>query len=271
MANKIFDRKYELSFGARGGDLTTLRELRIKFRVEKTKKKSTNVAQIEIYNLSEKSRNIFQQDDVIVQLQAGYLGKIQGCFTGDVTKVEHRRQGADRITIIEAGDAQKSLNEATISRSYAKGTSVKNVLMDVISSFKNTSFSQKLDLVISPLAQLTSGGSFEGASENILTELLSSFGLTFSIQDGEITVEGSPLLNDTDVKIVSPSTGLIQSPSKTDKGIAFQMLLEARIRPGSIISLQSENVSGLYKATQVVHEGDNFDRPWYTNVEAEPV
>ena len=269
--SKIFDRKYELSFGPRAGDLTTLRELRIKFRVEKTTKKDANVAQIEIYNLSEKSRNVFQQEDVVVQLLAGYAGRIQGCFIGDVTKVEHRRQGADRITIIDAGDGQKSINEATISKSYAMGTTIKNVLMDVIGTFKNTTFSQKLDLVVSPFAQLVSGGSFEGASENVLTELLSSFGLSFSIQDGEITVEGNPILTDTDVKIVSASTGLIQSPAKTDKGIAFQMLLEARIRPGSVISLVSENVSGLYKAVKVVHEGDNFDRPWYTNVEAEPV
>lgn len=268
---RIFNRKYELSFGPRDGDLTTIRELRVKFNIEKSNKKESNTATIEVYNLSEKSRNVFQQKDVVVQLQAGYEGRIQGCFIGDVTKVEHRRQGADRVTLIDCGDGQKAINEATISKSYAKGTSVKNVLMDLIGSFANTTFSQKLDAVVSPLAQLTSGGSFEGASENILTELLSSFGLSFSIQDGEITVEGNALLNDTDIKIVSASTGLIQSPSKTDTGVAFIMLLEARIRPGSILQLQSESVSGLYKATKVVHEGDNFDRPWYTKVEAEPL
>jgi len=269
--SKIFNRKYLLAFGARGGDLTSVSELRVKFRIEKTNQKSANSAKVEVYNLSEKSRNALQQEDVILKLEAGYENALQGCFIGDVVKVEHRRQGADRVTIIDCGDSQKALNEATISKSYAKGTPIKNVVSDIIGTFKNTSFSQTLDTVISPLSQLTSGGSFEGASDNVLTELLSSYGLNFSIQDNEVLVDGNPLLTDTDIKLVSAGTSLIQSPSKTDTGIAFQMLLDGKIRPLSVIQIQSNIVTGLYKATKVIHEGDNFDNPWFTNVEAEPL
>jgi hypothetical protein len=267
--SRRFNRTYELQFGSRSGSLRSIKELRIKFRVEKSDVPTPNTAQIEIYNLSETSRNELQGDDMILNLAAGYEENQQGLFFGDVTKVEHRRMGADRVTIIEAGDGQRAINQATISKSYAKGTPITQVIKDVIGTFKNINFSQVIEAAVSPFATLNSGGSFEGASDNVLTDLLSSFGLNFSIQDGEMIVAGAPALLDTDVQIVSAATGLIESPSKTDKGIAFQMLLEPRIRPGSIISLASESVSGAYKAKKVIYEGDNFDRPWYTSVEAE--
>jgi len=267
--SRRFNREYKVMFGKRGGDLKSISELRCRFRIEKSVLKTPNTAVIEIYNLNENSRNVLQDEDAIILLEAGYQGNQRGVFVGDVTKVEHRRIDADRVTIVEAGDGNNALNESVISKSYASGTNISNVITDIISTFKGVSFSQNLNTVITSARQLITGGSFEGASEQVLDDLLSSYGLSFSIQDGELLVSGDASLEDSEVQIVSASTGLIQSPAKTDTGVSFEMLLEPRIRPGSFIQLDSESIKGLYRATKVVHDGDNFDKNWYTQIEAE--
>lgn len=264
-----FGREYKLLFGQRDGELTQVSQLRCRFRIEKSNKPTANSAIIEVYNLSEKSRNALQQENVIIVLEAGYIGTRRGVFQGDLTKVEHRKDGADRITVIEAGDAQKDLQESFISKSYVSGTQISTVISDVIGTFKNVSFSQNIASVISGVKELATGGSFEGSSVKVLNELLSTYGLSFSVQDGELIVEGNSALDDTEIQVVSPATGLINSPAKTDKGISFNVLLEPRIRPTSFAQVQSESVSGLYRATSIIHEGDNFERQWYTSVEAE--
>ena len=268
-----FNRRYQLGFGARNSSLKLISELRCKFRVEKSDKKNANSGQFEIYNLSEESRNRFQEDDTIILLSAGYEENVQGVFAGDVTKVEHRfdRQNGDVITLIQSGDGEKSLQKSTVSKSYIKGTSLKSVVSDVINSFSNISFSQSLDSVIPAAAELVTGGTFEGQSDNILSELLGSFGLSFSIQDNELIVAGNSALDDTNIQLINPSTGLIGSPSKTEDGIALQMLLEPSIRPGSIFRLESQSITGTYKCTKAVYEGDNFDKPWYLSMEAKTV
>lgn len=270
---KRFDRKYQVTFGQRNGTLKQISELRIKFKVEKSPAKNANTANIEIYNLSESSRNLFQNDDPVILLSAGYNEKIGGIFAGDVSKVEHKYDSinGDVITVIQAGDGEKALQKSTVSKSYIKGTKITNVVQDVISSFTNVSFSQNLSGVIPAAAELVTGGSFEGQSDNILSELLSSFGLDFSIQDNELIVAGNPALNETGIQVVSRNTGLIGSPSKTENGIALSMLLEASIRPGSIMKVESKFITGNYKATKVIYDGDNFNNNWYNSMEAEPV
>ena len=69
--------------------------------------------------------------------------------------------------------------------------------------------------------------------------------------------------------MLSPSSGLILSPEKTEKGIKAQCLLRHEIHTGSLIQIESENINGLFLITNVTHEGDSDGDKWYTNIEAQ--
>lgn len=265
-----FDRKVTITFGPRGESLREVKDLRVRFKISKSTKAKANSAVIEIWNLSEDSRNVLKADDPIINVVAGYEGLQKGIWFGDVAKVTNLRQSVDRITKIESGDGEVDLADSTFSKSYAKGTSLQNVVRDVIGSFPNLSFSQVLDTAIDGTKQLVTGGTFEGSSQGILQELLAGVGLSFSVQDGEIRVAGDSSLASTEQVVASINSGLIETPAQTKTGVAFRMLLEPRIRPGTIIRLESENLSGVYVAQDVTHDGDNWAQNWYTNVEAIP-
>jgi hypothetical protein len=117
---------------------------------------------------------------------------------------------------------------------------------------------------------LVTGGTFEGAADGILKNLLGGVGLDYSVQDGEIRISGDGSLDSSEVVVVSPETGLIETPAQTKDGIAFRILMEPRIRPGTILQVDSEDVKGIYIAQDVTHDGDNWGQNWYTNVEAIP-
>ena len=93
--------------------------------------------------------------------------------------------------------------------------------------------------------------------------------------------------------VLNESTGLIGSPSVTGRdsvgfkdskpkkgkaaakaavkrqsGARFQSLLLPSLRPGGYVLLQSEFLTGAYKAESCEHKGDTHGQDWTTDVEA---
>ena len=70
---------------------------------------------------------------------------------------------------------------------------------------------------------------------------------------------------------LTPSSGLVGSPARTNKGCQFSCLLRADMLPGSYVELaDTELCDGYYKVQSMEHSGDSRSPgQWLTgNVEA---
>lgn len=266
-----------------GSDGIDVSGLRVVFRARKTSTSEPNAATIEIYNLSEYSRGRILVKDQAVILKAGYVDLTELVCAGVIKRVEHRRDGVDIVTEIEIKDGGQDLLEPEFRRSYAKNTSRRRIIDDILRTMPHTSVGR---IAATGVNGSTSGRlAFSTTAKLALDRLARAWDFEWSIQDGAVQV----LDRDGTVEPVtlaislSPSTGLIGSPAKTGQegarsagsrkrkeraGAKFQALLRPSIRPGRYVLLESEFVSGAFKVQSVEHSGDTHGNDWFSDVEA---
>lgn len=252
---------------------------RVAFKIEKNLESNPNTSTISIYNLNESSRARLEAKDAICSLDVGYGEELEQIFVGNVAKAFTKKVGTDFVTEVECGDGEKAFQEAKVDISFPPGATMQQVLDKVASSFKSVTSGGVKSIKNFLLTQFKSFGTglvLSGSSKDILDNLTKTAGLEWSIQDGELQfLEAGKGTLETAFE-VSSSTGLIGSPGKIKAasvdgpqgGIEFQVLLQPKLRPGRLVKISSAGVSGVYRATKVVHEGDNQGGTWLTKCEA---
>lgn len=99
---KQFDRVYRLLVGVEGSDGIVIEgkpkenALNITFDIDKDLTKQTNKCRLQVFNLSDKTAKIFERDDSICILEAGYSEDIglRRIFVGAVLKAWTSLKGA---------------------------------------------------------------------------------------------------------------------------------------------------------------------------------
>lgn len=283
MSGLLFGRTVRLTVGKRGQSNPLLIEkLRIVFKIEKNLEKIPNNTIIEVYNLSEKNRAVFEQKGAAVRLTAGYGNRIKDIFTGDVATVTTKKQGPDIITSIEAADGLSSYQSKEADLSFGPGTKVGTVLDTLIGSFGLIKGEVQ---GIDPNDEYLNGVSFSGrVHDHIDTLIGKNPDLEWSVQDGAVQVLPKKKGSTVPAALLTPSTGLIGSPFKrtvlqaeisknvdgmtAENGVQIKSLLNPDILPGRLIRVEAKFVNGTFKAEKVVHSGDTHDVTYYTDVEA---
>jgi hypothetical protein len=263
MIESLFDRTAELTFGMKGVLGRSYTDLRLVFKIEKSISPQPNKATIQVYNLTKDSRGMAEQQGVLVFLKAGYGGQNEGLFVGNAARVLSREEGTEIITEFECGDGEKEYQESTLDQSFAPGTPV-NVVFESLAQALKVTRGQMLG--IKPETYLN-GLTLSGSVRDHLDMLTAKQDLEWSIQDGalQITPRDVPTL-DTAV-LLTPSTGLIGTPRKKDKGLEIVSLLQPGIRPGRLIAVESDFIKGVFRCLRVVHQGDTHGKEWYSTVE----
>lgn len=248
---------------------------RVVAQVQKSLTSSTNTATITVYNLSEEDRSALQEKPLHVILEAGFRGQLSVVFRGDVKFVRSTHRTPDFETVLTLGDGHRAINFASVSRSFPPGVSFNTVLGEVAGSMglsvpKNVNVSQ-----IFP-----GGYALDGPSRSHLSKILKTHGLSWSVQNGQLTILGDREVKDNEAVIVrSPPDGdLIASPEYGDPPrdggkptLTFQCLLRTQIDPGVKVKLFSRLINGLFKVETVRHDLDTHGQNWNTNVEAKPL
>ena len=145
---------------------------RVNFSVAKTEDGKPNKGQCSVYNLSETSRSALEQKDSPIIIRAGYGGAPELLFIGDITDVSTKRQGADLITIVLAGDGEKSIAEAHVDIGLGPGATT-NQLLETI----KTSLGVSIGVIDGfPNVKFTEGFSFSGSTEELLNTLAKGAG-----------------------------------------------------------------------------------------------
>lgn len=272
----LFDRIASLTVGEKGNENgISFSDFRISFSIKKTANTESNTADIEIYNLSETTRELFSNIDNIVTLQAGYR-QYEGekiLFVGNILDYSTKKQKADIILKLKLGDGSKELTEKTFSKSYKPGTSGWTVLDDIIKKLglpKNVT-SKISNLLSSKNDQYANALSMTGLAKDQMSKIMKKLNLEYSVQNGKIKIMELDGTDDENIVFLDADSGLIGQPIKKTKkikhkkvvGYDIRSLLRPELEPGSKILINSFNIdNSLFRVDSIDHIGDNYGQEW---------
>jgi len=231
--------------------------------------------------LSELSVSWIKRGD-IVMLNAGYEGNVKLLFRGDIRNIIPERSKADKIYTIYAGDGERSIKKSYFSKAFEKGTPIKEIILDVVASFKDT-FTGDIKGINNFNNKLL-GTSYSGASKDVLDKLALDYGFSWSIQNNKITIfRDDPANAENPVIILSRNSGMIGSPSVTEVGVDVIAQLNPALEVNNLIKVESDFPSiqlasvyfrkidrllgdGIFRINKVVHSGDNRSLAWTSSI-----
>lgn len=263
--------------------IDTLRvvDLRCAFKVEKDLTKNPNTLDLVVYNLSEKSRRQVQKKNAAVRLEAGYGVSLELLFSGDATIINSTRVGTEWVTRVQAGDGIKAMRSATVSESFAPGTSIADVIKKIAGStglnIGNVVEAVKAGNIRNALTEFSKGFSVSGMSHEAMAKIAATYGYEFSVQDGAIQLSQPGVTVGTHVVDLRKETGLIGSPEIAEVSagsgggkktvIKARSLIQQRLTPGRAIRLTSKAIQGFFRIEKVTYTGDSREQPWYADLE----
>lgn len=256
-------------------------ELMISFDVTKGISSSANTANIDLYNLTESHRNAMGKEFDEVTLEAGYYPPTGGnnvgiIFKGNIRDVSHKRSGPDIITTISCGDGDKALRKGVINKSYPKNTPIKTVVDDVYKELAKEGVTKgewKFPDDMEPNFKRPYAACGSCARE--LNTIGRGKKFYWNVQNGAMEIiPGDGFIGM--VAVISPDTGMIDTPTLTDNGCRVSTLLNPEIRPNRRVKVESSviemnAVNGIYRVTEANFSGDNRGGEFRVNVTGESV
>lgn len=204
--NQLYDRKIEVSVG---GQTYTYPELEINFDIPKTTSDKVDVAEVNIYNLSDTSINTIMNDSKII-VNAGYGDDLGVIFEGYVEQILPDWQGLSKKVTILASDVGSKFRNKTIKKTYKNSTT----------KFIITDLAKRLGLKIGQIKPVTNDKHDEySVDNNIYDEIVSLASKSNSkiyTRDNTLYVLPFDSANDEGV-ILNYETGLIGSPVREEK------------------------------------------------------
>jgi hypothetical protein len=283
---RVFVRLSNETLDGYKGDLT-LSNLRISFSIQKNLAWSTNTAQVRVWNLSGDKRNILRDYGDQVTLYAGYEfgGGEQILFIGDTVSVQHIFDLPEIVTVLECGDGDKYANQKTVSVSFQKGATARDVINEIARQMGITVLKFDSDNLI-----YKEGFSSVDMGKDALDKACRYLGLEASIQNNNLQIipQGGTL--DQTPFIINADTGMIGIPQRyTFKrsdlyrkradvshtqigyptGWKVQTTLRPDIFPGAKVQIQSTHIDlkGIFRVETIRHEGDTYGPIWRSNLE----
>lgn len=254
--------------------------LRTSFRVKKTSQKHPNQCEIKITNLSSSTRMGIRKKGAQVELSAGIGEDVSLLFSGDARQVTHLKEGAEWVTKVECADGEVAFQHRWVSQAFGPGAKTIDLIRKCINAMgidEGNAIQSATEVIAkrSKPAAFANGYVLEGRASAELDKLMRTLGLTWSIQDKSIYVFGK---TEMAVFEFTPATGLVGSIEqgsdtagrKRSNIIKPKVILVPQLRPGNVISVKSRTQRGLFRVTDVDHEGDTAAGAWYTTMEAQP-
>jgi hypothetical protein len=257
---KLWKREIELIVG---GKRITSPPLDIDFEIRFDTDEEPNDGRISIYNLSRDTMNRIKVGEAIV-VNAGYQGDVGTIFAGAVDRKFGMWRATDHITEIEVGDTLVEWSRVRVSKSYQAGIKASAVVRDVLKS---------LGLEIGALSLPTDvtysrGRSVNGPVRTVLSELARDCGAKLHIFNGAVFLN-DPAAGQRTGFVLRHDTGLVESPERVEgiEGVDYKVisLLNHRIKPDTILKIESRTATGLFRVVSGYHIGSDSD--FFTEME----
>lgn len=233
----------------------------IEFTVPFDNDTEANVAEITIYNLTDKSINEFKTKAKLT-INAGYKNDTGIIFEGYISKVKSYWDGLDRITEIRAVDSFERVEQEVESISYAAGTKASYIL-------RNLCERVGLPIAVFKVREdytYTDETTVDGDLSDAIVQYAKVCGVSAYVCKSMIYVR--PLDDGDNTRFtLSVDTGLLsvsefeEEETINDKkvitrGFDIESLLQHRLQTASIIELDSKNYRGTFRIREGSHEYD---------------
>ena len=285
-----FNRFCTLTFTQDGGDeVLDLSEFQVYFEVHQAFVGTPNWATIRVYSLSRELQQLILKEFAYADLAVGYGSKddVSRLFYGQVRQVNGglRDNSVDSFTDFICQDGDYGYNWSTVSKTLRAGHGYNDMLEVLGDSFKEKSLSVGYIGAL-PTVKFPRGRVMYGASRDHMTRVADNVNSEWTIRDGVIKMVPYESYEPGQAVVVASSTGMIGLPKQTLDGISFRMLIDPKVRDGSLVELENDVIqaqdipvnqgaaldipgydpNGIYKVYSIDHTGDTRGKQWFSDV-----
>jgi hypothetical protein len=258
-----FSRDYELSITIKEVTYLVRPPLNIQFTAKKSAGgRGLNTLSISIYNLAKTKRRALVKDaedrtHIPIEFKAGYDGQLVRLFKGNAFTCQTIRNGVDYITTIECQDGGTDYLESFTSRAVTtKSAAINGILEDMPNTGKGK---------ISPsLAPILRPKIIVGNSAICIDELLDD-DESFYIDEEKLYIIKDNEVISTFIPVVSPQTGLKNTPKCKDEIVSFATLMNPQVKIGGQVELKSTTavrLNAVYKIDTISYSGEYDGDDW---------
>lgn len=267
-------------------NLLEISQLRVQFKIQKHLNKDPNTCELKVTNCNPSTRSQLAQTPLVIRIDAGHVqdAGARHLFTGNLRNgfSKQENNGTDWTTVCELGDGAAMFDGARVNKSFARGTPAIDVIRTCAAAM-GIVLPKELLLNSDLLKQYQTGRALYGRAADEMTRLLAPFGYTWSIQDGRFVALRDDQAAPGTALVISQDTGMIGSPTfatpsasaiKKNKPpkLTVKTILYPQVTPGFLVSVQSAEIDGIFRAERVTHIGDSHgSQDWITEVECTAV
>lgn len=285
-------RQISLKIGS-DAEAIDLSDLRIRFSVRRGTLSTPNTADIRVYNVSSATAKKAQLKEFgRVVLQAGYAGNYGVIFDGTIKQVRRGRESqTDTYLDITAADGDSAYNWSVINMTLAAGSTAQDQLDAVVKVMGDRGVTMGEAPQLSQ-SRLPRGKVMFGLTRNVLDDLERTQDVSWSIQDGRVTLIPNTAYLPGDAIVVNYQSGMVGLPEQTQNGVEVRMLLNPSVKIGRLLKIDNASVQqyrygvalrdqapneiiknqidldadGMYKVLMANSFGDTRGQEWYTDV-----
>ena len=268
-----------------GGAVYDMDDFYFEFEVPFEDTTTVQTATVKIHNLAKSTRDAIKKDQPMI-INAGYEGDVGAVFVGKISACSHQHSGTDWITTVSAMSAMEEWLSSKVSKSYAQGTTSKEIVSDLLNllGVEVGEFSLKQNKVYDR-GKVCSGKVKDCLKAVVVDDCKSRLLIrndTIIINDPDKGVQNGILLTPEsgliisgqekqDTIIAAGADSQKSSGEKNDEGKTFSRdcLLNYHIGPSEQVVIQSETLNGTFIVIKGKHTGSPKGK-WLTTMELKP-
>ena len=258
----------------------TITRPHISVNISKNINPTQNKANLQIWGLNKNTRNKIESKNKII-IKAGYLdeGGPQVAFRGEITKSDSQKQKPEVITQIEAASGIKNIKNQYVSRGYAEGVYLKDIISDVV-DITGYAFTTNLNDLQFKNIQFANGFSFSGEIRDYLNKVCEIAKLQWNINDDRLKIFNTDFSDKEVFYYLNSKNGLFGTPKAITiknekknielKGWEVRSKVLPSIEPNSSLGLSFDEIPGgsLFQVRNIEHIMDNREGNFETKMEA---
>lgn len=244
----FWNRRIRLKLGANSSPDTAIEigsdgaDFKIEFTITKSRDISANMCDIRVYNLSPDIRQTSDNEYDRIVLEAGYGDEESNTygtiFDGWIKKLTHSRSGDDVVSQYIGRDGGVAYSSARVNKTYDGNSTYRGIVKDISLNMNNIVVGDISGIPDSALVS-ESGRTetYSGTALSAINRIARKFDARANIENGvlDIISNSSGKKDSSSVPLISKDSGMIGSPSVTEKGINVRTFLIPFIRPNSFI------------------------------------
>jgi hypothetical protein len=280
----LFGRRYRVIVSdLSGNNALDVSDLHCRFSIVKSALPPFPMTSVTIFNLNAETENAIINESYRIVVEGGYVGSRYGLLTDAniIQVIRSKEDGTSYRLDLIAMDSDVFANYGVAAFTLLRGQNKRAVIERVAST---ASVPTQLGNISPNLSdtQYPRGRVVFGLGRDILRQLAQSESAHYYQEDGRVNIVRADDLPTDEIIDLTPSTGLIGTPSQQDYGVNIQMLLEPRLKIGTMVHVDNSLVrnqqyeteqvpysldkDGLYKIAKFTHSGDSRGVPWYSEV-----